>query len=63
MTFVFLSWIINDKFFVGLHGDKTYNTFVCGNSPGKFITAVINLRGVSTIESIIIINEFHKVIW
>ena len=33
--------ITNYNFFVGLHGDNTYNTFSCGNT-------VIKLRGVST---------------
>jgi hypothetical protein len=35
-------------FFVGLHGDKIYNSFVCS-------FAVINLRGVSTNKTIIYI--------
>jgi hypothetical protein len=34
-------------FFVGLHGDKTYNILVV-ETPRKFINAVINLSGVST---------------
>jgi hypothetical protein len=32
-------------FFVGLHGDKTYNTFCLWK---HHVNAVINLRGVST---------------
>jgi hypothetical protein len=34
-------------FFVGLHGDKTYNILFV-ETPRKFINAVINLSGVST---------------
>ena len=33
------------KFFVGLHGDKIYDSYVCGNTT--------NLRGVSTNITII----------
>jgi hypothetical protein len=40
---------IKIKFFVCLHGDKIYNSFVCGNTT---YVAVINVRGVSTNKTI-----------
>jgi hypothetical protein len=48
-TIVFYS-----KFFVCLHVDKTYNSSVVCETPRKFITAVINLRGISTNKTIIV---------
>jgi hypothetical protein len=54
-----------------LHGDKTYNSFVCGNTniistdedPGLRIEsfAVINLRGVSTNKTIINVFLFRSI--
>jgi hypothetical protein len=31
LSLVYHIYNINFKFFVSLHGDKTYNSFVCGN--------------------------------
>jgi hypothetical protein len=68
LFFVFLKTIISIKFFICLHGDKNYNSFVCGNTKTHIIStdedpglriesfAVINLRGVSANKTIIIIS-------